>query len=162
MTRDRVRGDKRGVASVGWRAQSPGTFRKPMQDACLGWLRYKGCEKVEPARRSPSSWNNQSDTVTMYSEGGKIKFPLLREICQNICGCVLKVTLYKVNPSIYTQRHHSSNFPLSPIPSTFTSLFDHHHYCGNILLFSHLKKNFLQIHCNSFTPLHKTPQRSCR
>lgn len=64
MTRDRVRSDKRGVASVGWRTQSPGTFRKPMQDACLGWLRYKGCEKVEPARRSPSSWNNQSDTVT--------------------------------------------------------------------------------------------------
>ena len=30
--------------------------------------------------------------------------------------------------------------PLSPIPSTFTSLFDHHHYCRNILLFSHLKK----------------------
>ena len=92
----------------------------------------------------------------------KLSSPFWREICQNICGCVLKVTLYKVNPSIYTQRHHSSNFPLSPIPSTFTSLFDHHHYCGNILLFSHLKKNFLQIHCNSFTPLHKTPQRSWR
>ena len=42
-----MRGDKRNVASVGWRSQTLGTFRKPTQDACLGWLRYKGCEKVD-------------------------------------------------------------------------------------------------------------------
>lgn len=86
------------MVSVGWRIQAPGTFRKPMQDACLGWLRYKGCEKVEPARTSPSSWNNRSDTVTFS---------------QNLYLNRRDYTAGPMNMTI----HISSLFPQSGIPN---------------------------------------------
>lgn len=54
---------------------------------------------------------SKSQSPAYIQREEKLSSPFWREICQNVCGCVLKVTLYKVNPSIYTQRHHSSNCP---------------------------------------------------
>lgn len=166
--------------AVGWQPQFLITWASPVH--CLKvlttwqlnsseWMiqRVRGKEATVPfmtqfwevTQLSFSFIKSKSQNQPVF-RGGKIKFRLLKGDMSKYLWVCLKVTLYKVNPSIYTQKTSFQQLPpFSYTIYVYISIWSSPLLQKHIVIFSHLKENnSLQIHCNSVTPLHKTPQRS--